>query len=543
MYVTEASLRVLRCSLCEESLSVFPISVIVNETTKTTKNICGRCPIFEEKNAVSTRNIIYEAVAEQILFPCRYKSIGCQERLVPAKLSSHEKFCAQRPIFCPHTPLGSCAWQGNKLELMEHFNDKHRFLVIENCVTEVDIVTKQEENYLMLYEHDLYIVQFKCDGDDDELKVNLCIIGAENNRNRFQYYLSFYHTPRDLKVETEKKIVELFDIGQPELSLSNSVSTCIVQISNLLLCLNNPSTIRCHIFIKPSDIIAMTDSDGAAGGDSSLLDGTDDSSVISNGLSSIQMNEELQRKLECPVCLAHFKVPVLQCVQGHSLCEACRPESGNCPECRSDFAVTRNFTLEKILEVTSFNCKNDEIGCRFVGIPADLAIHEPNCPYCRNCPLIRQNDGHACVWMGSLFDILQHCRTDHSDNILDLDLIMYYFPDPGEIEQTTFILNRYEQLFTMHFYCDEAANCFWRVQWMGTALSGNGAAQTSYSYEVSIVSENSHKISIQKPIAAYVPRDAIFGDEDDDYIMIPKCQLRPFCIMDALEYFINIFPS
>lgn len=548
MSATEASLQILKCSLCDESLSVFPISLSINNTNKTTRNICGRCPNIDEEDVIITRNSMYEALAEHTLFPCRYKPNGCRERMTPSQLKQHEPFCAQRPIFCPHTPLGSCAWQGSKQELFEHFNDKHRFLLIENCITEVDIVTKQEENFLMQLNNDLYIVQFACDGDDDALKINLRIIGTENTRNRFQYYLSFYQTVGESS-DTETNVVELFDIDNPQRSLSTSASTCIVQISDLKTALNDPSTIRCRIVIMPSQIVSLMDCtnsselDEASGGDNNCS--TSNGSPSCSGTNGMLINAALQRKLECPVCLSHFKIPVLQCEKGHSLCEACRPQSGTCPECRADFTATRNFALEKILEETMFNCKNDQFGCKYLGIPSELSVHEPNCAYCRTCPL-NDREGRECPWMGSLFHILEHGRAIHSDNVLDLDLLIYYFPVVGEEEHDTYLLNRYEQLFTLHFYCDEAANCYWRVQWVGAALMAAGASKANYAYEISLVSVDSHKISVQKPIGVdFLQRERLFADGDNDeygYLMIPNNQLKPFSNMDSLEYYVRIFP-
>ena len=54
--------------------------------------------------------------------------------------------------------------------------------------------------------------------------------------------------------------------------------------------------------------------------------------------------------MECPVCIESIKsAPIHQCTNGHLVCKDCITKLDNCPICRSDSRVARNFTFEQII--------------------------------------------------------------------------------------------------------------------------------------------------------------------------------------------------
>ncbi|XP_055299867.1 uncharacterized protein LOC129567237 isoform X2 [Sitodiplosis mosellana] len=61
-------------------------------------------------------------------------------------------------------------------------------------------------------------------------------------------------------------------------------------------------------------------------------------------------------QLLCPVCFEMFEGRILQCSQGHSVCEGCVKKinrnlnHNECPQCRGAFVGTRNYILEEMVK-------------------------------------------------------------------------------------------------------------------------------------------------------------------------------------------------
>lgn len=53
--------------------------------------------------------------------------------------------------------------------------------------------------------------------------------------------------------------------------------------------------------------------------------------------------------LLCPVCMVVFEGRILQCSQGHAVCEACQLKLSECPHCRGVYVGTRNYVLEAVI--------------------------------------------------------------------------------------------------------------------------------------------------------------------------------------------------
>lgn len=51
----------------------------------------------------------------------------------------------------------------------------------------------------------------------------------------------------------------------------------------------------------------------------------------------------------CPVCYFEFDGRILQCSQGHAVCEKCSLKLTECPHCRSGYCGTRNYVLEEVI--------------------------------------------------------------------------------------------------------------------------------------------------------------------------------------------------
>lgn len=51
----------------------------------------------------------------------------------------------------------------------------------------------------------------------------------------------------------------------------------------------------------------------------------------------------------CPVCFFEFDGRILQCSQGHAVCEKCSSKLNECPHCRSPYYGTRNYVMEDVI--------------------------------------------------------------------------------------------------------------------------------------------------------------------------------------------------
>lgn len=97
--IPKSILNKLHCSQCEGYLSISPVMVT------TGAQICGKCfkilPADEKRRYV--REIGLEAVAEMLIFPCRYHQQGCRFQILFDKGEDHEKECPYQHILqYPH---------------------------------------------------------------------------------------------------------------------------------------------------------------------------------------------------------------------------------------------------------------------------------------------------------------------------------------------------------------------------------------------------------------------------------------------------------
>lgn len=92
--IPRSILNKLRCSRCEGYLSISPVMVT------TGAQICGKCfkilPAEEKRRYV--REIGLEAVAEMLIFPCRYHQQGCRYDVLFNNGEDHERECPHRHI-------------------------------------------------------------------------------------------------------------------------------------------------------------------------------------------------------------------------------------------------------------------------------------------------------------------------------------------------------------------------------------------------------------------------------------------------------------
>jgi hypothetical protein len=131
-------------------------------------------------------------------------------------------------------------------------------------------------------------------------------------------------------------------------------------------------------------------------------------------MSGKQIDWELLKELECPVCMEYMATPIRMCGNGHNICGGCKERLTVCPSCRGAFINVRNFTVEKIAATAIYPCKNRESGCKETFTADDRNIHLSVCLYqSRKCPLSIMSEVD-CSWTGTLSDIAAHIRDAHA---------------------------------------------------------------------------------------------------------------------------------
>ena len=68
------------------------------------------------------------------------------------------------------------------------------------------------------------------------------------------------------------------------------------------------------------------------------------------GSKNLSQTFELQKELECPVCLSlPREAPIYQCENGHMVCKNCLPKLKECPVCKRPIGKTRCLMAEKVI--------------------------------------------------------------------------------------------------------------------------------------------------------------------------------------------------
>lgn len=129
----------------------------------------------------------------------------------------------------------------------------------------------------------------------------------------------------------------------------------------------------------------------------------------------------------------------------------------SCPICRSDFSITRNYTLEKLTSKIHYPCRNREIGCSFVTTADKIRSHEAVCELTEISCLL------SCGHKSLRPKLLSHILDKHSHYVLDLDVV---HKRDITVKDTTYIIHDNGELFR---FCINVNNAYkFLVQHLGT---------------------------------------------------------------------------
>lgn len=508
--VPTTTLQQLRCCLCNDYLSQFPVHVC-----KEIGSVCGRCPVLHDENPI--RNRAYEVIAESLSFPCRYSPLGCLELLTPKHLVEHEETCTYRQYFCPFMPSGCCPWQGPSSELLGHFQDKHSVFILEESKFEIDFTSKYSENYLLCELQNLFVVHKKCDVNENLFWCAVSYVGAKKiaERYNFQLVLGVQGGGEVLKLP----VMPVRCFTNPNIEKNNAVE---IKADVVMEELQQPASVVCTIEILKKPKI-----------DENNAKNLNDKRMIS--VDSIE--EDILSDLECPICFEFMVPPIFQCETGHSVCGICKDNIKECPSCKQTIRQTRNFHLERITNRIKYYCKYRDYGCQFITSAAHIKHHETECKYGPyKCPL---HDYTECNWKGRLADVMRHVHHSHDDNVLELDTVTVPYETESDFEnadEDCFIVQAAGELFKL-LYKYEDHHFYWTVQLVGPA----GDAE-KFFYMLDVVDgTNLRQRFFLKRYCAPLTLNADAYQDKQKYVKIPLDLIK--CMVDnALTYRVHITP-
>ena len=133
-----------------------------------------------------------------------------------------------------------------------------------------------------------------------------------------------------------------------------------------------------------------------------------------------QIDWELLKELECPVCSDYMSSEIKMCENGHNICAGCKRRLPNCPSCRGMFVNVRNIALEKLADAAIYPCKNREAGCAETFTANGKGNHLAECLFHSiDCPF-RKLPAGGCTWAGTLSDIPVHIKDKHDSETAEV---------------------------------------------------------------------------------------------------------------------------
>lgn len=197
----------LTCHTCKKYLSYYPIYHDEN-----VGSICGRC----QPSSKAIRNQLYELSVQHSKFPCSFDSNGCLGRFIPSEIPEHEKWCKYRTIQCIILNE-KCEWNGLITNLYDHFEKKHIIFILPTNSFEIDFVNSHNENCLLNFGQDHYIVTRSADSKKNIYSCTVNYIGSNQRCSEFYFKFTFRNVNGSKKYSLHKRIGETVEVKREEI--------------------------------------------------------------------------------------------------------------------------------------------------------------------------------------------------------------------------------------------------------------------------------------------------------------------------------------
>ncbi|XP_056636260.1 uncharacterized protein LOC130444916 [Diorhabda sublineata] len=385
VFLPTETINKLKCDLCRGYLSVPPIYSCKD------KYACGRC------NPEWERNVIYEELAQYMIFPCVFCEVGYPWGAV----QYHEEKCRKYRLICPpinskrgpnrgqyhqkcwkqnvRCPFDLCLDNIDVNDILKHFDKHHPDYVFADTVRARKIFKEEkvwnfnpETNVCLLVSNNIPLLLFihnECHFDETT--------GDILHYNYYFALFTFCTEKFDLKYSVN---VELYSRGA--LDYSKTLKNQDIKRFN--------GKIHCASFFR-QDLFKLNSFDFATTKFAKLerKDGLVLTYSVNVTDGAVQMSPEkrsdqskgIEKYIECPICKEYMCAPIYNCSAGHTICKRCRNKLSLCPYCQAVLGNSRNYVLEDISETVTLKCHNEHKGCVFTSKVREIKLHEVSCTF------------------------------------------------------------------------------------------------------------------------------------------------------------------
>lgn len=368
----------LKCASCSNYLSVAP--VVYQESGL----LCGRCASEGKILNPGQRATAYETLAQLFTYPCINSDNGCKEDLKWDSVLPHESTCQFRLLNCPVIPIASCSWKGTKNQLISHFTDVHKELIVnQSSYFYLPYKHTVEDNKLLIDKNNVFLFQI-C----NDLQEGKCWLGLTSldDNNASLYSVEFKAAESSSSMALQKNIRH--DAAAPWTMDTTKMFSVDINTIKAFLDSNN---ILCKLEIVNSNATKQPQKENTEN-------------------APQKSNDKLLKEMECLVCYEYMVPPIFLCTRGHSICGTCKNTKGiaRCPMCQANVTNMRNFALENVTVATKYPCRNNDAGCKFMGNSINIRNHEKQCVMLRvECPF-------GCGWKGNTNNVIEHSQKSHN---------------------------------------------------------------------------------------------------------------------------------
>ncbi|KAF2884552.1 hypothetical protein ILUMI_21617 [Ignelater luminosus] len=133
-------LESFRCFQCKDYLSIAPIVLLPDGNS-----LCGICSLSAKE--ITYRQLALEDFLKTLLYPCKFKNLGCKESLKFGEVQDHDVNCIYCPMVCPAS--SSCTWEGSIQEIPNHFHICHSNLIAKNMEFKLAVCDNDQKGLLL----------------------------------------------------------------------------------------------------------------------------------------------------------------------------------------------------------------------------------------------------------------------------------------------------------------------------------------------------------------------------------------------------------
>jgi E3 ubiquitin-protein ligase SIAH1 len=183
--------------------------------------------------------------------------------------------------------------------------------------------------------------------------------------------------------------------------------------------------------------------------------------------------------------MEYMRPPITFCVNGHNICNICKPKIRDCPTCRQPFSDIRNLALEMLARDMKYPCTYRKYGCKEMFAHDKIGDHQEKCRYSPQICPVAKLDLASCSWTGNYSDIKGHMKDKHSERCCEyIEGQVRDLEDVGTAKWYVRFLFAYNEVFYRSFHLK--GDVFYALlQYIGPAENA-----AKYRYKVEFVNKD-----------------------------------------------------